>query len=212
MKTLTKTTIAAAIALMMTITNGCKKEDMNNVASAGDMPAAKAMAIPPQMPGTIELKMVSIPAKGLGAVDVEVTEVLVHYATGTVGARGWVAVPVKDEVYDLQEFHDGKYVVLGVNNKMPAGKIDDIRLVIGRKNTVVKGDADGRHSYPLTVAGGNYNADLRAEMALQKGNRLVVTLNFDAQRSVNFEGPGTYLLTPLLNLKDIEYVPMIDNQ
>lgn len=215
MKTLAKTTIASAIALMMTITNGCKKEDLNNVANAGDMPAAKAAAVinmNPQLPGTLELKMISTPAKGLGGVNVEITEVLIHYANETMGTRGWVAVPAKDNVYDLQEFHDGKYVVLGVNNKMPAGKINEIRLVIGQKNTVVKGDADGRHSYPLTVTGANHNANLRADMALQKANRLVVTVDFNAQKSVNYEGEGTYILTPALGLKDIEYIPMISNQ
>jgi hypothetical protein len=217
MKTLTKTTIAAAIALVMTITtNGCKKEDMNNPANAGNMTAAKeaTTAIPPQAPGTLELKMVSIPAKGLGAVNVEITGVMVHYANASfgIGNRGWVTVPVKDNIYDLQEFHDGKYVVLGVDNRMPAGKIDEIRLVLGQKNTVVKGDADGRHSYQLTVSGANHNAELKADIVLQKSNRLVVTVDFNAQRSVNFEGQGTYILTPSLDLKDIEYVPMISNQ
>jgi hypothetical protein len=76
-------------------------------------------------------------------VNVEVLDVLIKDNSDT-GDQGWVSIGDAlqvgpDKVYNLLDLTAGVNVLLA-DNLVPSGKLGQIRLLLGDKNTVVVGD------------------------------------------------------------------------
>jgi len=147
----------------------------------------------PSGPGQVRLIMVDAPAAGLEQVNIVVTRVEVH-AAGSDSASGWVTVNDTTATYDLLTLTNGANSVIG-DKMLPAGKYTQIRLSIGAGSNVV---IDGV-SFSLDVASAtglklNHNFDI-AENTLY-----VLTLDFDAARSIRPTNDNQYRLLPVIRV------------
>ena len=73
-------------------------------------------------------------------VNVDVQRVEVHYANGNSNAD-WVALNTHAGVYDLLALQHNATAVLAGNVQLPAGKITQMRLILGSNNTVMLKDS-----------------------------------------------------------------------
>lgn len=106
----------------------------------------------------------------------------------------WVSMHSGAGVYNMLTLVNGVDVIL-VNEDLPAGRIEQVRLILGEGNTII---VDGI-SYPLTIPSGsesglkiNVHQDLPAE-----GN-MTLMLDFDAAHSILKTGNGEYKLKPVI--------------
>ncbi|MFA1771230.1 DUF4382 domain-containing protein [Rufibacter glacialis] len=130
-------------------------------------------------------------------VNVDIRGVQVHRETNDDGT-GWTTLEtIKPGVYNLLDFANGRDTLLATAN-LPAGRISQIRLLLGDKNSLkLKGESTTR---ALTTPSGQtsglklqLNADLQADVTY------VVLLDFDAAKSVVPRGnSGQYNLKPVI--------------
>ncbi|HKO81754.1 MAG TPA: DUF4382 domain-containing protein, partial [Chitinophagaceae bacterium] len=108
------TTISAIICLFVFIS--CSKNDNNTNGNA------RLQVYLTDDPGDYD------------AVNVDVQDVQINFTTDTEG--GWQSLPgVAKGVYNLLDLVDNKDTLL-VNADIPAGKIQQIRLVLGDNNSI----------------------------------------------------------------------------
>ena len=126
-------------------------------------------------------------------VNIDIQGVQVHSESGEQSS-GWKSLNVNTGVYDLLQLTNGLDTLLGVI-ELPAGKISQIRLVLGDNNTLVIGDDVYDLATPSSQQSGlklNVHADLIEGITYQ------MTLDFDAAKSVVKTGDGTYILKPVI--------------
>jgi len=131
------------------------------------------------------------------AVNIEVVGIQVK-ASSDPGDGGWTTMPmaVSPVVYNLLEFTNGMETLLSTF-ELPAGKISQIRLILGKNNSIVVNGVSS--ALPLVVPSGsesglkfNIHADLIA------GVEYKLWIDFDMSRSVVDNGAGSYILKPVL--------------
>ena len=79
-------------------------------------------------------------------VNVDIQEVKVH-ASGGDQENGWKSLDITAGVYNLLEFTNGLDTLLG-SIELPAGKVSQIRLVLGSNNSI-KVDVISQITYPF---------------------------------------------------------------
>lgn len=131
------------------------------------------------------------------AVNVDIQGVSVHTNGDAEDTdAGWVdlegsAVGVKN----LLEFTGGTELTL-VDTDFPAGKISQIRLILGSNNTVISDD-----EYPLeTPSGQQSGLKLQVHENLVAGITYEFKLDFDAAQSVIHNGADKYILKPVIRV------------
>jgi len=207
MKTTTiKTGILAALTFCMVILNGCKKE-ARSVSYNNDNTDATSMIKQSPNSGALGIKMTNASHSPFGAVNVEIVALWVFYENKKVGEFGWINIPVKPKIHNLTQLQDGLEAMLASSNTLPAGRISQVRMELGSQNSVAWADQDGRHFFPLALT--NYMNLVNVDATVNEGMSLFLTLDFNAAGSVNFEGNNegnsTYLLSPDLRVKSVEY-------
>lgn len=133
-------------------------------------------------------------------VYIDLKRVEVH-RTDTNDEGGWVVLTTRDTIYDLLTLQNNVTAVLGDSTKLPAGRITQMRLILGANNSVVLND---NTSYPLTIPSSmntgikiNLNSDIQANRCTH------VLLDFDAGHSVNVLGNGRYQMKPVIQVKSV---------
>ena len=130
-------------------------------------------------------------------VNIEVVGIEVK-ASSDPGEGGWTTMPmaVSPVVYNLLEFTNGMETLLSTF-ELPAGKISQLRLILGDNNSIVVNGVSS--ALPLEVPSGsesglkfNIHADLIA------GVEYKLWIDFDMARSVVDNGAGNYILKPVL--------------
>jgi hypothetical protein len=128
-------------------------------------------------------------------VNVEVLRVEVHH-----GASGWVMLPTNQGIYDLLTLQYNVTAVLVNQGTLPAGEIDQMRLILGSNNTVM---VDSVY-YPLATPGAqqsglkiNVNTDFAPDHTYE------LLIDFDARKSIVQQGSGNYSLKPVITLAGI---------
>jgi len=133
-------------------------------------------------------------------VNVDIQGVAVHTNEhANVDANGWIEFENSDVgVKNLLDYTGGVELTL-VDTEFPAGRISQIRLILGENNT-------------LKLEGQKDLIDLETPSAEQSGLKLQVhevlkggvtydfKLDFDAAKSVVLTGDGKYILTPVLHV------------
>jgi hypothetical protein len=97
-------------------------------------------------------------------------------------------------IYNLLNFKNGLDTLLGTI-VLPAGRINQIRLVLGSNNSVVIGGIN----YPLTTPSAQQSGlklNINAELVAGVDYRLWI--DFDAARSIVQTGSGSYILKPVI--------------
>lgn len=146
----------------------------------------------PSGQGQVRLILVDSPA-GFDEVNIVVTKVDVH-AAGSDSASGWITLNNTPATYDLLELTNGANSVIG-DEMLPVGKYTQIRLSIGTGSNVV---IDGV-SYDLDVSSAT-GLKLNHNFDIEEGNLYVLTLDFDAARSVKLTGNNQYKLHPVIRI------------
>lgn len=125
-------------------------------------------------------------------VNIDIQDVQVN---GSDGNSGWVSLDVEKGVYDLLELTNGLDTLLG-STELPAGKISQIRLILGPNNTLKENGVVKALSTPSAQQSG---LKLKLNSTLQEGITYTITLDFDAGRSIVKAGnSGKYNLKPVI--------------
>ncbi len=127
------------------------------------------------------------------AVNVDVQDVQINLTSDADG--GWQSLPgVAKGVYNLLDLVDNKDTLL-VNADIPAGRIQQIRLVLGNNNSIV---VDGIETSLQTPSAQQSGLKLNIHQDIQAGLVYKMLLDFDASRSIVTTGNGKYILKPVI--------------
>jgi hypothetical protein len=140
----------------------------------------------------LEVRMTDAPGN-YEEVIVDIQDVQVK-ASDDDSEEGWISLDVNEGKYDLLKLTNGLDTLLGTA-ELPAGRISQVRLVLGNENTVkVDGILEGLVTPSAEQSGlkVNVNADLDA------GLTYTLLLDFDAARSIVATGSGNYILKPVI--------------
>ena len=122
-------------------------------------------------------------------VNIDLQAVEVHSDNG-----GWMTLETNVDVYDLLTLTNGVETVIA-NDDLPAGKLSQLRLILGDNNSVV---VDGE-TFPLTIPSGSESGlKLQIHEDLTEGITYSVLLDFDAAKSIIATGSGKYILKPVI--------------
>lgn len=145
--------------------------------------------------GNAQLKfsLTDAPSVEYTAVNLDVQGIEV--GVGEASKSDWVALDlIQPGIYNLLDYRNGENILLA-NEAFPAGKISQVRLILGPDNTVIK---DGIE-YPLTTPSAqesglkfNFNQVLEADLMYS------FVIDFDASRSIVETGNGKFLLKPVI--------------
>jgi hypothetical protein len=127
---------------------------------------------------TMRVKMTDAPGP-FTKVNVEIRDVEVH----TV--KGWVSLPTNAGVYDLLTLQNDVTVVLANDQKIPAGSVDQMRLILGTHNSVMIDDL----SFPLrTPSAMQSGLKFNINATFEDDKEYEVLIDFDANESIVIEG------------------------
>ncbi|HZY80857.1 MAG TPA: DUF4382 domain-containing protein [Cyclobacteriaceae bacterium] len=141
---------------------------------------------------TIEVYLTDAPGE-YNEVNVDIQDVQVHAGDGD-SDNGWTSLSVNKGVYDLLEFTNGLDTLLG-STTVPAGKISQVRLILGDNNTVV---VDGVSTKLTTPSAQQSGLKIQINTDLKEGVTYKIILDFDAARSIVATGSGKYNLKPVI--------------
>jgi len=129
-------------------------------------------------------------------VNIDVANVQIHVGAGD-GASGWRSLTlVNPGVYNLLDFVNGNDTLLA-SDELPAGKVSQIRLVLGDNNSLKL--MDGTLISNLVVPSGQESGlKLNIDADIAEGVAYNLTLDFDAAKSIVSKGNGTYSLKPTI--------------
>jgi hypothetical protein len=140
----------------------------------------------------VEFRLTDAPAE-YQEVNVDIQEVQVH-SDGGDPDNGWTSIPIQKGVYNLLELTNGLDTLLGTAT-LPAGKISQVRLVLGENNSIKTAGLSTDLNTPSAQQSGlkvQVNTDLR------EGITYKIVLDFDAARSIVATGSGKFNLKPVI--------------
>lgn len=152
---------------------------------------------------TIQFKMTDAPALNYDAVNIDVRGVRVGVADEFFDVEDdidssevtWVDLDVPNPgIYNLLDLRNGETVLLA-GGDIPAGKISQVRLILGDENSVVVDGVTHDLSTPSAQTSGlkfNLHETLMKDLAYS------FIIDFDAARSIVKKGNGTYSLKPVI--------------
>jgi hypothetical protein len=168
MKGVMKTGLVAWIALLMLVFVSCSND--NNA--------------------RLEVRLTDSPGD-FEEVNIDIQEVQVNASEGN---SGWQSLAIEPGVYNILKLTNGIDTLLG-SIELPAGRIHQIRLVLGDENTV---KVDGV-VYPISTPSAQQSGlKLNLQANLMEGITYRILLDFDAARSVVEHGNNTYSLKPVI--------------
>jgi hypothetical protein len=136
----------------------------------------------------LEVRLTDAPGD-YDAVNIDIQGVQVQSNSG-----GWTSLEVETGVYNLLELTNGLDVLLG-SIELPAGRVSQIRLILGNNNTLKIGE----ESFNLTTPSADQTGlKLNVQAELKEGVTYTILLDFDAARSIVKKGNGTYSLKPVI--------------
>lgn len=139
-------------------------------------------------------------------VNVEVVDVMIQTETSAdaegADAEGWVSVgDVNGGVINLLDLTGGITHILA-DAEIPAGKLNQIRLVLGGENSVV---VDGTEYTLQTPSAQQSGLKLQVNEVLEADTEYTFLLDFDVEESVVKAGEsGNYILKPVIRVSTQE--------
>jgi hypothetical protein len=122
-------------------------------------------------------------------------------------SSGWFTVfeNLDSATYDLLTLVE-EPVYLGTAD-LPADTYTQVRLMLGTDNSIVL--AEDGEPRPLEVPSGQKTGiKIVGDFEVREGFETSVTLDFDAQESVNVTGNGRYQLRPTVRIEAVDYRPV----
>lgn len=174
---LTLTVLSALLILVLV--ESCKKDDEPST-------------------GNMDIYMTDAPGD-YKEVNVDVKAVEIHYDDGN--GSGWIALPTKAGIYDLLTLRDSVTALIANGTSLRAGRVDQMRLILGENNTVV---VDSMGTFPLeTPSAQNTGLKININSTIPIDETLVITIDFDAEKSIVETGNGKYQLKPVIKVKEV---------
>ena len=141
---------------------------------------------------TVQVRLTDAPGD-FQEVNIDVQGVEVN---STSANDGWTVLSANKGIYNLLKLTNGLDVLLGQVD-LPAGKLSQVRLILGPNNTVKINGAIIALNTPSAQQSGlklKVNADLNAGIPYK------LLLDFDASRSIVSTGSGKYNLKPVIRV------------
>lgn len=136
----------------------------------------------------VQVRLTDAPAD-YDAIYIDVERVEIHS-----NEDGWVTLNTQTGIYNLLDLTNGKDTLIA-SNELPSGTISQIRLVLGPNNTIVVDSVTHPLETPSAMQSG---LKLQLHDELQPDVTYVITLDFDAARSIVETGNGNYQLKPVI--------------
>ncbi|GAC1367234.1 MAG: DUF4382 domain-containing protein [Hymenobacter sp.] len=129
------------------------------------------------------------------AVNLDVQQVQVHVGDDDA-EEGWQSLTlVRPGFYNIMEYSNGKSALL-TSADFPAGKISQIRLILGPNNTLTLRDGC---VVPLkTPSGQESGLKVKIDALLVRNVTYQLLLDFDVAKSIVARGNGEYNLKPVI--------------
>lgn len=144
--------------------------------------------------GHLEVRLTDDPSP-YDSVLIDIQQVQVNVSSDTGTNNGWQTLTLfRPGVYNLLKFRNGGDTVLAAAD-LPAGKISQIRLILGNNNSVVIG---GQSFHLTTPSGQQSGLKLNIHTTLTAGIVYHLWIDFDAGRSIVTTGSGAYILKPVI--------------
>lgn len=142
----------------------------------------------------MEVRMTDAPGD-YAEVNVDILSVQVH-KDGDGDESEWTTLDeIKPGVYNLLDYANGKSFLLA-SSTLPAGKIAQIRLILGPNNSLKL--KDGTVTPLKTPSGQQSGVKLDINAELESDVTYTLLLDFDAAKSVVARGNGQYNLKPVI--------------
>jgi hypothetical protein len=142
-------------------------------------------------PAYLEIRLTDAPGD-YQQVNIDIQDVQVNAGSEE---GGWTSLDIKEGVYDLLKLTNGLDTLLG-SVELPAGKISQVRLILGDNNSIKVDDQMIKLSTPSAQQSG---LKLKVNAELQDGVTYKLLLDFDAARSIVKAGAsGRYNLKPVI--------------
>jgi hypothetical protein len=127
------------------------------------------------------------------AVLIDIQDVQIHVSDNDAEGN-WQSLEVNKGVYNLLDFRNGMDTLLAAI-ELPAGKISQMRLVLGPNNQIETGGESHNLETPSAQQSGlKFNIDA----TLTGGVVYKLWIDFDAAHSIVHKGNGGYILKPVL--------------
>lgn len=141
---------------------------------------------------TLEVRLTDSPGD-FEEVNIDIQGVEIHRSEGKQNS-GWVALDVNEGVYNILALSNGLDTLLG-SAELPSGRVSQIRLILGTNNTVkINGEVKSLDTPSAQQSG----LKLNVQTQMSPGITYLITLDFDAARSVVAKGNGEYNLKPVI--------------
>jgi hypothetical protein len=166
--------VFAVLAILAGVATGCQKDEQ-------------------QSKSRFEIYLTDNPAD-YKSVWVNIQEVRIN--TTTDSSSGWQTVPLfRSGMYDLLRLRNGNDTILAAVD-LPAGRVSQIRLVLGSGNYVEM--RDGSTKVLETPSAQQSGLKLNVQAELVPGVPYALVLDFDAARSIVATGNGKLILKPVI--------------
>ena len=129
------------------------------------------------------------------ALNIDIARVEIK-SSSDQGDGGWQELPINAGIYNLLEFTNGMDTLLS-SVELPAGKVSQLRLILGTNNTIVVNGT----TTPLPLATPSAQTSglkFNIHADLVEGVEYKLWIDFDAARSVVITGNTDYKLKPVL--------------
>lgn len=121
-------------------------------------------------------------------IDIQQVEVTME------GRAAVTLAPIRPGVYNLLDFRNGVDTLL-MRTELPAGKISQVRLILGSNNSVV---VDGQVHALNTPSAQESGLKLNLKQEFLEGGSYDVWIDFDAGKSIHETGNGKFQLKPVI--------------
>jgi hypothetical protein len=129
------------------------------------------------------------------AVNLDVQQVQVHVSDDD-NANGWQSLGlIRPGIYNVMDYTNGNSALL-TSADFPAGKISQIRLILGNNNTLTLRDGT---VVPLNTPSAQQSGlKLKIDAVLVRDVTYQLVLDFDVAKSIVARGNGAYNLKPVI--------------
>jgi hypothetical protein len=138
---------------------------------------------------TLNMRLTDAPGE-YDAVNLDIQKIEVTMA----GSSAVSLTPARPGVYDILRFRNGLDTLLA-QTTIPAGTVNQIRLVLGSNNSVV---VDGQTHALNTPSAQESGLKLNLNTKLEQDKAYTFWIDFDAAKSINQTGNGKYQLKPVI--------------
>lgn len=147
--------------------------------------------------GAVKINLTDAPGDYL-EVNVDIKQVRIHVAD-SASNDGWIDLPTNAGIYNLLDLQNGIDTTVVDSTFIPAGKVSQIRFVLGPNNSVMTKDSI---LHDLKVPSGEQSGlKINVHKTIPAGQTLNVLLDFDADKSVNQKGNGDFSMKPVIRIK-----------